>query len=153
MMRGERDELGMNMAYSRAVIESADVDKAREYALALLDEVREARLALVATAAGERIQTNPIVLWDAAVAALRELSHQPAILLGPGVVEGNSAMLARAADWLAAIGPATTKLPCRVCLKPTDHVCLRCGRYLCTPHSALNAPVGTHDGGRLACVL
>jgi hypothetical protein len=157
------DELGMDMDRAREVIGAADLDKAREYALALLDDLRVARAELVRRASispfvgrehAARVRLDlpePVTLWGQAVAALRKLAEKPRILAVDNAVD-ESAVLDRAADWLAAIGPDTTKLPCEVCLKPTSIGCARCDRSLCQTHAARNTRDGSHDGGRLACV-
>lgn len=144
------DELGMNLNQARAMIAAADLDKAREYANSLLDELAETRRELVQRITAAPGTTNPVTLWASAVAALRKLAERPAILALDD--PGYPAALDRAADWLAAIGPDTIKLPCEVCLKPTSIGCVRCDRSLCQTHAVRNTRNGSHDGGRLACV-
>lgn len=144
-----RDGLGMNMDRAREVIGAASVDDARRYALALLDDLAEARRYLVARVKGD--PSDPVPIWHTAVAALRRLAEAPAIVGGCTPPGDHSAVLTRAADWLAAIGPDTIKLPCEVCLKPTTISCVRCDRSLCAPHAARDARGPSHDGGRLGC--
>lgn len=145
------DELGMDLNRARAAIAAADLDKAREYANSLLDELAKTRRELVQRITAAPGTTNPVTLWASAVAALRKLAERPAILGVENAVD-ESAVLDRATDWLAAIGPDTIKLPCEVCLKPTSIGCSRCDRSLCQTHAVRNTRDGSHDGGRLACV-
>lgn len=136
--------IGVNEERARSAIAGAELDKAREYANTLLDELISSRRELAAriTAA------NPVPVWATAVEALRRLADQPSAF---GRVRTDSDALRRAADWLAAIGPDTNKSPCEVCLKPTSIGCSRCRRSLCSTHVAFNMRTRTHDHGRLNC--
>jgi hypothetical protein len=153
--------LGVNVEAARAAIARADLDKARGYANTLLDELIEARRYIVKQARiAER--GDPTLasvglwsagLWASAVTALRELASKPDSLIRNAAPGDDRVMAVRdAADWLEDIGPTTTKLPCDTCLKPTDKVCGRCGRYLCTRHISVNLEIGAHPGG-VGCVI
>lgn len=144
------NELGINENGVRAAIANADLDKAREYANVILDELVAARRELVQRVTGNPELRNPVTLWATAVEALRKLADHTRAQTHGG--QRDAPVLDRAADWLASIGPDTTKLPCEVCLKPTSISCVRCGRNLCAPHAARNTRSASHDGGRLACV-
>lgn len=142
--------LGINEQRARELIANSDVDKVREYAGAFLDELIEARQLILDKLSAPTVPTNPVILWAAAVESLRRLAVARQAF-GGVVTELSADALKLAADWLAAIGPDTDNLPCEVCLKPTDRVCSRCDRSLCSVHGTLNTVHSMHPGG-LHCV-
>lgn len=142
------DELGLDVPLLRALIKNSEGENLRWEANRLLDELIEARRLIYDKLTDPMAPVNPVVLWGAAVEALRRL----ALSVEPSHYSAETEWhLRRAADWLAAIGPDTDKLPCEVCLKPTDRVCARCDRYLCTHHATLNTATNTHARGQLVC--